>query len=160
MNLLFILFIVVCVVIAISIVFLIRLLHQRRQFGILNSKRVYEDSETRPGQTLYSETLPLCGKPDYLIEQGDTILPVEVKTGKTPHRPYLNHTMQLMAYCFLVEEVYGKRPPGGILKYPDHEFDIAYTDEAKRSLQTVISEVLQLKRTNNEQYCQHPEHNQ
>jgi len=132
---------------------------QKKRFGVLTNKRIYSDTAERPGKTLYAKSVNLIGKPDYLIEQKGMVIPVEVKTGKTPPEPYLNHTMQLMAYCLLVEENYRKRPPGGYVRYPNQEFHLQYTDEARASLLELIGELNELKRTNVEQRCGHPEHN-
>jgi CRISPR-associated exonuclease Cas4 len=112
--------------------------YKSRSFGILKNETIYSDTEENPGEILVAKTVPLRGKPDYLIKDGKYIIPVEYKSGKTPSSPYLNHTMQLMAYCLLVEETYGIRPPGGYIRYPQNEFKIAYTSEAETSLRQVI----------------------
>src|SRR5688572_13440327 len=87
-----------------GILLLLFISKKRSDFGILNSTKIYSDTDKNPGETLYSKTINLVGKPDYLIKEDGMIIPVEIKTGKTPKTPYLNHTMQLMAYCLLVEE--------------------------------------------------------
>ena len=133
---------------------------QNRKLGILKNKPIYTDlSEKTPGEILYSKIIPLSGKPDALIKEGNMVYPVEIKTGHTPTTPYLNHTTQLMAYCLLVEENYGVRPVGGYLKYPSKEFKIAYTDEGRQSVIDLVREMLEIKKTNQMQYCKHPEHN-
>lgn len=132
---------------------------QRRGFGVLNGNRIYSDSENMPGEILYSKTLPLSGKPDYLIKKDGVIYPVEVKSGRTPGEPYENHTMQLMAYCLLVEENFGVRPTGGYLKYPDKEFKLAFTDEAREGIISLVKEIYRLKVSGEELNCNHPEHN-
>ena len=100
--------------------------YQMKGFGILSKKKIYTDTENNPGEILYSKTLSLSGKPDYLIKESGMVFPVEVKTGHTPNSPYVNHTMQLMAYCLLVEENYGIRPTGGFLKYPGYELSLIH----------------------------------
>lgn len=131
---------------------------QAKSFGVLTQNRIYSDSETKGGKVLFSKSLSLLGKPDYLIKEKGMIYPVEVKTGKTPTSPYLNHTMQLMAYCLLVEENFKIRPTGGYLKYPSKEFKIAYTDEAKSALKVLVSEILHHKQSGEELHCDHPNH--
>ncbi len=133
--------------------------NQNRSFGILTRKKIYQDTEEKPGKTLYATTLPLRGKPDYLIQQGKAIIPVEVKTGKTPNSPYMNHSMQLMAYCLLVEETFHQRPLGGYLRYPEKEFKLLYTEEAEQSVRNLVWEMIKNKKTNQEYFCRHPEHN-
>jgi CRISPR-associated exonuclease Cas4 len=151
-------------IIAISIVitgclFLLLLHKQRQKLGILGSSEItYMDSEKIPAHLLQSETIPLVGKPDYMIKKDDFLMPVEVKTGSTPRNPYTGHVMQLMAYCYLIEEEFDIRPPGGILKYPKKEFKIAYTEEAKRSVETIVREILVHKNTREELHCEHRDH--
>ncbi|MGI8961533.1 MAG: CRISPR-associated protein Cas4 [Bryobacteraceae bacterium] len=145
------------IVLLVGLVALSRLRAQQQRFGVLTNTRIYSDTAERPGKTLYAKSVNLVGKPDYLIEQNGVIIPVEVKTGRTPSTPYMNHTMQLLAYCLLVEENY-KRPPGGYLRYPDKEYQLAYTDEAKASVIALVREISELKRTNIEQHCKHSEH--
>ena len=48
---------------------------------------------------LFDRDLGLTGKPDYLVEQNGKIIPVEVKTGRTPEAPYDSHIFQVAAYC-------------------------------------------------------------
>lgn len=146
-------------VILIGVLILYFTFRQRVAHGVLRGNKIYSDTQLSPGEVLFSKRLRLAGKPDYLIKEAEHIIPVEVKTGKTPSSPYVNHTMQLMAYCFLVEEAYGIHPPGGYLKYPEREFKIAYTDEARESLKSLVSEILEKKRSGEELSCYHPEHN-
>lgn len=142
-----------------SVVLLRTTKKQSTQFGALSKEQVYHDTKASPGRVLYAKTLELSGKPDYLIKDEGVIIPVEVKTGKTPSSPYVNHTTQLMAYCLLIEENYGVRPTGGYLKYPEKEFKIAYTKEAENSVRKLVEEIQKAKREGEEQKCNHPEHN-
>lgn len=133
--------------------------HQRTEIGILRNAWIYADNDLKPGPTLVAKSIPLAGRPDYLIQKDGNIIPVEVKTGTTPSEPYLNHTSQLMAYCFLVEEHFGHRPIGGYIKYPHTEFKILYTDDARQSVIDLTNEILEAKKSNIEFICDHPEHN-
>lgn len=142
--------------IGVGLLFLLR--RQQKTLGSLTNEKVYQDTTQTPGEILYSKTLPLCGKPDYIIRENDTIIPVEVKTGKTPAAPYTNHTMQLMAYCLLVQETYEIRPLGGIIKYPGKEFKVAFTIEAEESLKSLVKEIQKAKTEDTEFYCSHSEH--
>ena len=130
-----------------------------RRLGVLAKKNIYQDTENNPGEVLFAKSLALCGKPDSIIDAGGMLIPVEIKSSRTPLEPYQNHTMQLMAYCLLVEENYGIRPVGGYLKYPHKEFKIAYTDEARDSIKELVGEMLLLKHSRRELKCNHPEHN-
>lgn len=141
--------------ICLSVLFQIRL----SSLGSLQNKTISVDKKINPGLTLYSETLNLVGRPDYLIKESGKIIPVEVKTGKTPAFPHRNHVMQLMAYCYLVEENLGIRPPGGYIRYPGGEYKVSYTDKTKQELEKLVAEVSESKRKNKEFFCHHPYHN-
>ena len=77
----------------------------------------------------YDSHLHLTGKPDYVIKQGYTSIPVEVKTGRTPDAPYDLHIFQLAAYCVLIDRATGLRPPYGVLNYPERTYKIEFTEE-------------------------------
>lgn len=150
---------IILVILLLGILLLLHVFREHLQFGILRNERIYQDTEKTPGEILYARTIPLIGKPDYLIKHNNTIIPIEVKTGKTPKSPYANHIMQMMAYCYLVEEQYGIKPPGGYIHYPNREFHIAYTHEARESVKKLVRELMYYKKTNTEFSCTHPEHN-
>lgn len=152
-----ILFIIVFLLLLSALTLFLWLQKQEKKIGSLKGKILYEDIESSP--TLYAKTLPLCGRPDYIIKTKDSIIPVEFKSGKTPNQPYLNHSMQLMAYCYITAEKYGERPKGGILKYPDKEFKLEYTKEAEESIKTTVKEIMKAKEMGSEFKCSHPEHN-
>ena len=143
----------------IGILLYIILTKQEREIGFLQGELLYVDLKNRNTKILKATSLPLVGKPDSIIRQNGELIPVEVKTGRTPKAPYLNHTMQLMAYCFLIEEHFKKRPPGGYLQYPEKKFMISYTPEAQESVRTLVAEILMNKRGKKVFTCSHPEHN-
>jgi CRISPR-associated exonuclease Cas4 len=130
----------------------------RGTLGILNKSQIYSDTQSMPGKVMKSKKLPLVGKPDYLIKDNGLVIPVEIKTGLTPKEPHESHVMQLMAYCYLVEEIYGTRPPGGYLKYPDREFKIRYTNEAISHLEKLVFEIIENKQSGQEFHCNHKNH--
>ena len=73
--------------------------------------------------------------PDELWRLPDgTIIPVEIKSCRSPRSgvPYPSHRVQLLAYCLLVEQTYGRAPPYGILCYGDgREFHIPWDAAAR-----------------------------
>jgi CRISPR-associated exonuclease Cas4 len=159
-----ILLIVVFLILLAGIMLLLIMEHEKRGYGVLSNKRIYQDTEERPGRTLYATTLNLVGRPDYIIVDKDIYIPVEEKprVKKTPTYPYLNHKMQLMAYCYLVEENFGVRPPYGVLRYREKEFKIEYTENERQSLIKVVNEIT-LCITSKKDYtsifrCSHPKH--
>ncbi len=84
------------------------------------------------GEVLRSLDLGLTGRPDYVLETDEGLVPVEVKTGRTPRGPLFSHILQLAAYCQLVEENRGA-VPYGIIRYDGRE-DVIPFDERLRSL--------------------------
>lgn len=78
-----------------------------------------------------SEKYGLSGRPDYIIKLDAGLIPVEEKKGRTPRGPLFSHILQVAAYCMLIEEVEGKAPPYGILKYPEHEHEIEFNEDLK-----------------------------
>jgi CRISPR-associated exonuclease Cas4 len=106
----------------------------RRRAGMPAGRLVYSD--TRKWQSvpepLYAASANLTGRPDYLVQRWSHIIPVEVKSTAPPDEPYRSHILQLAAYCLLVDEAYGRRPPYGLLHYagaggPEQTFAIRYT---------------------------------
>jgi len=101
-------------------------------------------SDTRGWQAiekpLYSRAHRLTGKPDYLVQQGREIVPVEVKSAHAPSDgPRRSHVLQLAAYCLLIEETYRQRPKYGIVKYADRMFAVDYTETLRTALLDVIA---------------------
>ena len=108
----------------------------RKQAGLPGGRILYTDTRGW-GQVLkplYDPDTNLTGKPDYLVQKGGFIIPVEVKSGRAPEAPYDSHIFQLAAYCLLVEKEYHKRPPYGIIHYNDRDFAVDYTRELESSL--------------------------
>lgn len=117
--------------------------HQQKQAGLPGGRVIYTDTRAwgEVEKPLFSRELGLTGKPDYLLEQKGRIIPVEVKTGRTPEAPYDSHIFQVAAYCLLVEKTYGKRPPYGIIHYPNRDFAVDYTPSLESSLLDLLAEL-------------------
>lgn len=95
----------------------------------------------QPDRPLYDPVYHLTGRPDYLVEQARSLIPVEVKSGRAPARPWPGQVLQLAAYCRLVHASTGRRPPYGVLKYADRAFAIDYDVSLETSLHTVVDEM-------------------
>lgn len=80
----------------------------------------------------------VTGKPDYVIHSEDGPVPVEVKTGNTPPRPYESHRMQVAVYCRLLAAA-GQTPPHGLITYPKGAFRVPWDDDVQHRLQTVLA---------------------
>jgi CRISPR-associated exonuclease Cas4 len=93
-----------------------------------------------------ASAIGLTGKPDYLVRQGKAIIPVEVKTSRFVQAPYDSHIYQLAAYCILVEQSFGQRPPYGILHYTDgskpiRTYAIDFTSPLENAVLEAIAEI-------------------
>lgn len=115
---------------------LVRSRKARRQAGLPAGRVTYADTGAwdRCERPLFSAYYRLTGRPDYLVRSREGLIPVEVKSGATPHQPHAGHILQLAAYCLLVEDQEGRPPPYGILKYADRAFEIDYTPDLRAHL--------------------------
>jgi CRISPR-associated exonuclease Cas4 len=116
---------------------------QRRLSGLPGGRVIYTDTRTwgKLERPLFDPNLGLTGKPDYLVEKNGRIVPVEVKTGRTPEGPYDSHIFQVAVYCLLVQKTYGKRPSHGIIHYPGRDFAVDYTPELENALLNLIADM-------------------
>ncbi len=116
---------------------------QRKAAGLPGGEVIYSDT-SRWGaveEPLYDPHLELTGRPDYLIRQGEMVIPVEVKSTRVGEAPYDSHIYQLAAYCYLVQRAYGIRPSHGVLHYPNRTYRIEYTSRLENELITLIKEM-------------------
>ena len=127
---------------------------RRRAAGIPTGEIIYLDTGDwrRNDHPLYSIRYQLAGKPDYLIDSGGEIIPVEVKSGRGRNVPYDSHIYQLAAYCLLIEQTFGTRPPYGLLHYSNQDIAIDYTPELEQSLIDIIREIRSASRRNQRKY--------
>jgi len=126
-----------------AILFLWQSSRQRHEAGLPGGRIIYTDTRAWGivEKPLFDNELGLTGKPDYLVEQNGSLIPVEVKTGRAPDAPYDSHIFQLAAYCLLVEKTYGKRPPYGIIHYPNRNFAVDYTARLESALLDQLAEM-------------------
>jgi CRISPR-associated exonuclease Cas4 len=118
-------------------------MRQRRAAGLPAGRVIYADTNRwgKVEKPLYDAAFNLTGKPDYLVQQGEVLIPVEVKGRRSPEAPYDSHLFQLAAYCLLVERAFGKRPPHGILRYTNRTYAIDYTPELENALRDLLIEM-------------------
>ncbi len=116
---------------------------RRGEAGLPGGRLIYTDTRAwgRVEKPLFAADLGLTGKPDYLVRSGDRIIPVEVKSGRTPEAPYDSHIFQIASYCLLVEKTYGTRPAYGILHYPKRDFAVDYTLALESALLDQLAEM-------------------
>jgi CRISPR-associated exonuclease Cas4 len=101
---------------------------------------VYSDTGawTQVERPLFSSHYGLTGKADYIVEDAGAVIPVEVKPNRTAPAPHDSDVMQLAAYGLLIEDVYGKMPPYGLLKYRDAVFQVNLTSALRSGLEGLI----------------------
>ena len=80
----------------------------RRDAGLPGGKVMYADTGKweKVEKPLYDPVTQVAGRPDYLVQHGREVIPVEVKSGSAPDSPYDSHIFQLAAYCLLVAVSY------------------------------------------------------
>jgi CRISPR-associated exonuclease Cas4 len=127
----------------IGLLFLWQAGRQRKATGLPGGEVIYTDTRAwgAVDKPLYDEKLDLVGRPDYLVQKGEMIIPVEVKSSQVKQSPYDSHIFQLAAYCYLVGRNYGVRPSHGILRYPNRTYRIEYTPELEEKLINLIAEI-------------------
>ncbi len=124
---------------------------RRRAAGLPRGRVIYTDTSEwdEIEAPLYDPIARVSGRPDYLVRQREQVIPVEVKSGRTPESPYDSHIFQVAAYCMLVEREFGKRPPYGIIHYGKRTFTVDYTVEMENALLDVLTEMGQAERLEN-----------
>jgi CRISPR-associated exonuclease Cas4 len=134
--------ILLCLALALLFWFLSRKVGQAS--GLPEGRVVYVDTGAwgRLEKPLFSQRLQLTGKPDYVVQDGEQMVPVEVKSGRAPaDGPYESHIYQLAAYCALVTEAYGRRPTYGLIKYADRTWAVDYTPTLEAELEHLLDEI-------------------
>ncbi len=116
---------------------------QRNRLMFPAGRVIHIDTERlrKPEGTLFSANYSLVGRPDYLVNQGGWIIPIEVKSSAAPVPPYPSHLYQLAAYGLLVQEHFGRLPPYGILKYRDRAVEIPFTESLLDQVTAELEEI-------------------
>jgi CRISPR-associated exonuclease Cas4 len=116
---------------------------QQKSTGLPQGQVIYADTNLwhRTEKSFYYSQLNLTGKPDYLVKQDQSTIPIEVKSTWAPASPHTGHLLQLAAYCLLVEQETGIRPPFGILNYQNRTFSIPYTSQLESELLDTLAEI-------------------
>ncbi len=115
---------------------------RKREKSAINGDIRYVGRET--SRLLRSERYGLTGRPDYILERGGEIIPVEVKSGRTPKGPLFSHVLQVAAYCLLLEEE-GNKVSHGILRYGDMEHEVEFDAELRSILLGKVKEMRRLR---------------
>jgi len=123
----------------------------QKSAGLPGGQVIYADTSKweTVEKPLYDPITQITGRPDYVVQQGQQMIPVEVKSGSVPDSPYDSHIFQLAAYCLLVEREFGKRPAYGIIHYGKRTFSVPYTPELESALIDLLTEMRQNERRKN-----------
>lgn len=133
-----------------ALVFLVALLVRadaRRRLlisGMLEGRIVYQDTDRRRNveRPLISHRYGLSGKPDYLVERSNQLIPVEVKSRMCPPSgPHASDAAQLTAYCVLVEDSCGVTPSHGVIQFTNRTWHIRYTVQDREWLLEILDEM-------------------
>ena len=125
------------------------LLRRSQNLGLVNGKVVAADDSRFGCPTLRSDRLGLVGRPDHLLRSGRHLIPIEQKP--RAQRVHHSHLMQVAAQCLLVQEVYGVRPPHGVLVLAGGvRHEVPFTQDLERRLLETMSEMRELLAANTE----------
>ncbi len=111
----------------------------RRRAGLSGTVVASDGPVARRARVIRSAREGISGKPDYLIEEHDHIVPVELKPTRRSQTPWLRDVVQLAAYCLLLEETEPRFGGYGYLRYADRTFRIDFTDSLKAELRTTVA---------------------
>jgi len=119
---------------------------ERRSLGIGDAALIGADDSELAVEALRSERLGLVGRPDQLLRSGRAYIPVEQKP--SARRLYPSHAMQVAAQCILVQEVYGVRPPYGVVVLKGGRSErVAFTPQLERRVLETMSAMRQILTT-------------
>jgi CRISPR/Cas system-associated exonuclease Cas4 (RecB family) len=130
---------------------------RRSATGLPAGLLVYDDAGRQHLQgPLVSHRLLLAGRPDYLIQTPQGLVPVELKSGACPRSgPHAARVAQLMTYCVLVEDMLARPVPYGFLEYSDSRRKIPFTADRKREVLQLAEEIRRKRAANVHRQHQH-----
>lgn len=109
--------------------------------NLIQEGRITYSDLSIPANPFYSKKYKISGKPDYIVKQNKSLIPVELKTGNHI-KPQKNHIFQIAAYCHLIEQKYGGFVPYGILVYNNtHQYKIPFDPRIRFELESTIKEM-------------------
>jgi CRISPR-associated exonuclease Cas4 len=110
-----------------------------RRFGVAGRVVASDSGISRQTPVLRSARYGLSGRPDYLVEEGGRVVPVEVKPRRRSTTPWPRDVLQLAAYCLLVEETEPRFGGYGYLRYAGRTFRIDFTDAMRADVLRTIA---------------------
>ncbi len=127
---------------AVALILVLLALWFKKTTGLPSGRLVYADTDQLQAvpKPLFDPILRLAGKPDYVTRlDNGALVPVEFKSMSAPAKPYESHIYQVLAYCYLLEQSYGQRPPYGLIRYQDKSFEVSYTEADKEAFLTLVN---------------------
>jgi CRISPR-associated exonuclease Cas4 len=116
---------------------------ERTRLGLGDGAIIAADDSRLGAPTLFSARLGLVGRPDHLLRAGPAVIPVEQKPRARRVQP--SYVMQLAVQCVLVEDIYGSRPPYGLLVLADGvQHRVPFTLARERSVFETVTEMREL----------------
>ncbi|NLZ26113.1 MAG: Dna2/Cas4 domain-containing protein [Chloroflexi bacterium] len=129
---------------AIALVLILIAIWFKKTSGLPSGRLIYADTDQLqavPGP-LFDPNLRLVGKPDYVLRLANgALVPVDFKSTLAPVEPYRSHVFQVLAYCYLLEQNYGQKPPYGLIRYQDKSFEVPYDELEKETFLRLISQL-------------------
>ena len=120
--------------------------HRRARLGLADGTLVSADDSLIRAPTLRSERLGLVGRCDHLLRVGDEYVPVEQKP--TARRLQPSHILQVGALCLLVHDVYGVRPPYGVVVLADGSHErVTFSEELERGVVRTMADMRRILAT-------------
>jgi CRISPR-associated exonuclease Cas4 len=112
----------------------------RKTLGLGRGELAYADDSILRRPTLRSERRLLAGRPDLLEKVDGAFVPVERKP--SARRLQQSHIRQVAARCLLVEDLYGVRPPYGVVVLADGARErVTFSPELERGVLRVMDEM-------------------
>lgn len=119
---------------------------RRVALGIAEGSVVSADDSVIRAPTLRSERLGLVGRCDHLLRVGATYVPVEQKPSS--RRLQQSHIMQVGVLCLLVQDMYGTRPPYGVVVLADGSQErVTFSEELERGVVRAMVEMRRILAT-------------
>ena len=96
----------------------------------------------RQKKVLVANEFGLAGQPQYVLEYEGGHIPILARSKPSPQQPHEAHIMQVVAYCLLVAESTGSRPPYGVIRYGDgRTFEVDFDEDSVEVLSQVMDEI-------------------
>lgn len=116
----------------------------KRQEHAINGEIKYVDKD-KP-RMLRSARYGIQGRPDFILQVEGEMVPVELKTGRTPRGPLFSHILQVGAYCLMLQEE-GAKVSHGILRYEGIEHEIEFDQQLSGLVVSKVAEMRRLQGT-------------